>query len=82
MVQRMEQPGRPARLVLPDHGRALSLVPEQAPPAPDEVPEERVVEAPVRLRLLPQPSPLRDLRSVFNCDHQDRPRDNRSVRSG
>jgi hypothetical protein len=58
MMQRTEQPGRQARLVLRDHRQALSLVPEQAPPALDDVPEERVVEAPVRLRLLPQPSPL------------------------
>ena len=51
MMQRMEQTRR----------QRFSLAPEQAPPAPYDVPEEDpedpAVEGPV-LRLLPQPAPL------------------------
>ena len=50
MTQRMEQSRR----------QLLSLAPEQAPPAPYDVPEDPedpAIEGPV-LRLLPQPAPL------------------------
>ena len=57
MMQRMEQSRRQGRPDLRDHGQALSLVPEQVPPAPDEEPEDPPIEGPV-LRLLPQPAPL------------------------
>jgi hypothetical protein len=61
MTQRMEQSGRQGRLDLRDHDQALSLVPGQVPPAPDEEPEDPedpAIEGPVHLRLLPQPAPL------------------------
>ena len=60
MTQRMEQSGRQGRLDPRDHGPALSLLPEQVPPAPYDVPEDPddpAVEGPA-LRLLPQPAPL------------------------
>ena len=57
MMQGMEQSRRHGRLGPRNHARALSLVPEQVPPAPYEEPEDPAVEGPV-LRLLPPPAPL------------------------